>query len=313
MTGIVFFGTPEEAVPALREIHQRFEVELVVTQPDRPKGRSGKPVPPPVKEFAGDHDIRVAQPSGAAELSATVAGGHALGVVVAYGRVLRPDVLEAFQHGILNIHFSLLPRWRGAAPVARALMSGDPMTGVTIIRIDEGLDTGPVLTAQAVDVHPADDAGRLTSRLSELGARLMVHTIPGYLSGEVTPIEQSDEGATYASKLEPADRLLDNDRLPEVFLGRVRGLSPAPGATLQIDGDPHKILAARRLESPPPHEQRWEGRDGWPVVNVGGATIALVQLQPPGKRPMSGDDWLRGRQSAAGEVGSHPPGVASPA
>src|SRR5690606_39699141 len=128
-------------------------------------------------------------------------GEFDLGDVVAYGRLLRPEVLALPVRGVLNVHFSLLPRWRGAAPVARALMAGDTMTGVTIIRLDEGLDTGPVLTAQLVDIHPSEDAGTLTDRLARLGARLLVSVIPGYLSGEVVPVPQTDDGVTYAEKI----------------------------------------------------------------------------------------------------------------
>ncbi len=302
MTRVVFFGTPEEAVPALNELHERFGVELVVTQPDRPRGRSGKPAPPAVKMAALGHGIPVAQPESGRELAAMIAGKGDVGVVVAYGRILRRAVLESFEHGLLNIHFSLLPRWRGAAPVARALMEGDTMTGVTIIRIDEGLDTGPVLTAQAVDIHPSENAGSLTDRLARIGARLLVTTLPGYLAGEIMPVPQSEDGVTYAARIEPADRPLDGDIDPRTFLGRVRGLAPAPGATLTIDGVIHKILAAR-IGGDPGRPGRWTLVDGWPVINVGGSGIVLESVQPPGKRPMTGDVWARGRHASTGSVG----------
>lgn len=303
MTRIVFFGTPEEAVPALRQLHGRFGVALVVTQPDRPRGRSGRPMPPPVKEFALEAGIPVVQPTSGTEIADSVDDGYDLGVVVAYGRILRPEVLDAFRYGILNIHFSLLPRWRGAAPVSRALMAGDTMTGVTIIRLDEGLDTGPVLTAQVVDIHPSEDAGALTTRLAEMGAHLLTSVVPGYLAGEVVPVEQTDDGVTYAAKLESGDRVLDGTTEVDVFLGRIRGLAPSPGATLTIDGDVHKILAAH-AGGTPPGPGRWELDDGRPVVNVGGVGVIIDLLQPPGKRPMDGDEWVRGRRRSDGNVGS---------
>lgn len=302
MTRIVFFGTPEEAVPTLEALAERHEVALVVTQPDRPRGRSGRPQPPPVKEEAERLGLRVAQPATGEELASVVTGDRFdLGVVVAYGRILRPAVLEAPTGGMLNVHFSLLPRWRGAAPVARALMAGDTMTGVTIIRLDEGLDTGPVLTAQLVDIHPAEDAGTLSARLAHLGARLLVSVIPGYLSGEVVPVPQSDDGVTYAEKITAADRPLGGIADPSEFLARVRGLAPDPGAVLTIDGEPHRVLAARIGEGSP-GPGRWELWNGIPVVSVGRHGVELLTLQPPGKRPMAGDAWARGRQRREGTV-----------
>lgn len=304
MSKIVFFGTPEEAVPTLELLSQRHDVSLVVTRPDKPRGRSGRPQPPPVKQEATRLGLAVAQPTTAGELAEAIesAGPFDLGAVVAYGRLLRPEVIDAPRHGTLNIHFSLLPRWRGAAPVARALMAGDTMTGVTIIRLDPGLDTGPVLTAQLIDIHPAEDAGTLTARLAVLGARLLVSVIPGYLSGEVVPVPQSDEGVTYAEKIAPPDRPLAGIMDGPEFLARIRGLAPEPGAILHIDGEPHKVLAAR-LEGDAPPEGTWELRNGLPVVGVAGSGVALVTLQPPGGRPMGGEAWARGRRRSEGTIG----------
>jgi len=303
MTRIVFFGTPDQALPALDALTKAFDVALVVTQPDRPRGRSGRPMAPPVKAFALGRGLAVAQPSNSPEIAEAVTsvGPLDLGVVVAYGRILRPAVLETPRHGILNLHFSLLPRWRGAAPVARALMAGDEMTGVTVIRLDEGLDTGPVLTAQAVDVLPDENAGDLTSRLARIGAALLVSVIPEYLSGEVVPVVQVDEGVAHAAKIEPDDRRLGQDHDLAAFLGRVRGLAPVPGATLEIDGKVHKILEARPWGSAPPVGE-WGEQEGLPVVGVGEEGVALVILQPPGRRPQTGEEWLRGRHRPGGRV-----------
>lgn len=303
MTRVVFLGTPESAVPTLSALTEAYDIGLVVTQPDRPRGRSGTPAPPPVKEAAVAADIPVAQPGDAQELSNAIADGGPfdLGVVVAYGRILRPEVLGMPAAGMLNVHFSLLPRWRGAAPVRRALMAGDTMSGVTIIKLDEGLDTGPVLTAQAVDIRPEDNAGLLTDRLAHLGARLLVSTIPGYLDGELEPIPQVEEGATYAHKLEPEDRILSPDSSKEDFMNKVKGLAPSPGATLDIDGDRHKILAAQPNEHTPV-PGTWEAVEGVPVVAIGGAGVEILTLQPPGKTPQSGAAWLRGRHRDRGSI-----------
>jgi methionyl-tRNA formyltransferase len=302
MTRVVFFGTPQEAVPALSVVARSFEVGLVISQPDRARGRSGTPAPSPVKQWALGAGLAVEQPGSNAELEEVVADGFDLGVVVAYGRILKPTVLAAPRAGILNLHFSLLPRWRGAAPVARALMAGDTMTGVTIILLDEGLDTGPVLTAQGVDVGEEENAGQLGSRLAALGAALLGQAITPYLSGDLMPVPQSGEGVTYANKIEASDRPLDGDVDPGTFLGRVRGLAPTPGATLAIDGVRHKVLAAVIDEVAPGHGI-WMTNDGWPVVGVGDTGIRLTSLQAPGRRPQAGDQWARGAQRRSGVVG----------
>ena len=303
MTRIAFFGTPSSAVPTLAELAQRFDVGLVITQPDRPRGRSGKPAPSAVKMHAIEAGLRVAQPETGVEIPGSLesAGPVDLGVVVAYGRILKPEVLEMPGHGLLNVHFSLLPRWRGAAPVARALIEGDDMSGVTIIRLDEGLDTGPVLTAQAVDILSHEDAGSLTERLSGLGARLVASVIPGYLAGDIEPVPQVDEGATHAAKITAEDRVLGVEASATEFVNRVRGLAPVPGASLVIDGKRHKILAARPHRHVP-GSGSWEVEEGVPVVAVGGEGVEIVSLQPPGKTAQAGADWVRGRRQAGGEV-----------
>ncbi|HET8738680.1 MAG TPA: methionyl-tRNA formyltransferase [Acidimicrobiia bacterium] len=303
MARVVFLGTPEEAVPTLTALHQTQEIGLVVTQPDRPKGRSRRPVPPPVKNAALELGLTVAQPESRAELAEGIAehGPFDVGVVVAYGRILRPEVLEQPAHGFVNVHFSLLPRWRGAAPVARALMAGDPMTGVSIIVLEEGLDTGPVLTAQAIDILPDDNAGTLTDRLATVGARLLAEVLPDYLTGELRPVPQTDAGATYAEKIEPEDRVIDPSADVDTVVAQVRGLAPVPGATLVIDGTPHKILAVR----PASHEMAagsWVAVGDRPIVGLGDGAIEVVTIQPPGRNPMSGEDWLRGLHRKGGNV-----------
>lgn len=301
MTRIVFLGTPEAAVPTLATLSREFDVSLVITRPDRPKGRSGTPTPPAVKMFALDAELRFAQPSTSAELVSAIenAGKFDVGVVVAYGRILDPPVLALPAAGFLNLHFSLLPRWRGAAPVERALMAGDTMTGVTVIKIDEGLDTGPVLTAQAVDISPDENGGELTGRLANLGGRLIVTVLAGYTSGSAAAVAQSDEGATYATKISADDRVLANSSSATEFVNRVRALAPSPAATIEIDGQAHKIFKARPHDHAP-DDGTWVVVDSVPVLGVGGAGVELVSLQPSGKTPRSGEDWVRGRRTEAG-------------
>jgi len=304
MARVVFLGTPGAAVPTLSTLIDEQEVGLVVTQPDRPRGRSGKPVAPPVKEFALEHGIEVVQPQTRDELASVIAE-HApfdVGIVVAYGRILRPEVLELPRHGLLNVHFSLLPRWRGAAPVARALMAGDEMTGVTIIRLDEGLDTGPVLTAQAIDISESDNAGELTDRLARLGARLIANALPRYLAGETEPVPQTDDGATYAEKIDKDDRPIDPASNAASVVAKVRALAPDPAATLVIDGEPHQIhrASASDAELKP---GTWRVVDGLPVVGFSGGSVELLTLQPAGRNPRSGRDWVHGRRTDHGIIG----------
>jgi methionyl-tRNA formyltransferase len=219
--------------------------------------------------------------------------------VVAYGRILDPPVLALPAAGFVNLHFSLLPRWRGAAPVERALIAGDTMTGVTVIKIDEGLDTGPVLTAQAVDINPDENGGELTGRLANLGGRLIVTVLAAYMSGSVAPVAQSDEGATYATKISADDRVLANSSSATEFVNRVRALAPSPAATIEIDGQAHKIFKARPHHHAP-DDGTWVVVDSVPVLGVGAAGVELVSLQPSGKTPRSGEDWVRGRRTEAG-------------
>lgn len=301
MIRIVFLGTPGAAIHTLETLAQDFEVGLVITRPDRPRGRSLRLEPSPVKVRAEDLGLAVRQPVASGDLEGllTDEGPFDLGVVVAYGMILEPEALAVPSHGMLNVHFSLLPRWRGAAPVARALMAGDPMSGVTIISLDEGLDTGPVLTAQAVDIKKEETAGELTERLSALGAGLLRNVLPVYLKGDLAPVAQVDEGATYASKLIASDRPLRPTMSSVETINKVRALSPTPGATIDIAGMTHKVLRAR----PHPHHLgpgSLEVVEGLPVIGIADGGVELVEVQPPGKRAMPGADWARGRHDRAG-------------
>ncbi|MCP4248115.1 MAG: methionyl-tRNA formyltransferase, partial [bacterium] len=185
-----------------------MSIELVVTRPDRPRGRSGKPQPPPIKEAAAAWGIPVMQPSRAVEVSEQLAGLD-LAVVVAYGQILPEAMLAIPTHGFINVHFSRLPRWRGAAPVARAILAGDTETGVDIIQLDAGMDTGPIIARSSAPIDPAETTGALTARLAGIGADLLAETIPTILDGSATRSAQSEEGATVAAKLSSEEARLD--------------------------------------------------------------------------------------------------------
>jgi methionyl-tRNA formyltransferase len=304
MARVAFLGTPQAAVPTLEALASDHEIAVVVTQPDRPVGRSKKPQPPPVKSAAMSLGLAVAQPGARGEIEEALGAAEPLdlAVVVAYGRIVSQQALAIPAHGMLNVHFSLLPRWRGAAPVARAIMADDPTTGVTIMRLDAGLDTGPILTAQAVDIEEDENAGELTERLATLGARLLSSALDDYLAGELRPVPQSDEGATYADKILAADRPISVSATVGEALARIRGLAPNPAATLDIDGEPHKVLAARRSEEAPP-PGTWQIRGGRPVVGLADGGIEIVTIQPPGKTPREGTAWANGLHRASGTVG----------
>jgi methionyl-tRNA formyltransferase len=180
-------------------------------------------------------------------------------------------------------------------------MAGDRMTGVTIIKLDEGLDTGPVLTAQMIDIPGSDDAGALTIRLAGIGARLLAGVLPGYLAGAVVPVPQSDDGVTYAEKLEPGDRLIDPSSTRAQVIAQVRGLAPTPGATLDIDGTRHKILAVQ-FSDESVSQGTWQVVEGRPLAGLGDGAIELVRLQAPGKNPMAGPEWARGLRREDGII-----------
>ena len=308
MTSVVFMGTPSSAVPTLQLLAGQCEVRAVITRPDRPKGRSGAPEPPPVKAAAREMGLEVIQPGSRLELDASLAGlsPYQVGVVVAFGQILSGQAISVAEVGNLNVHFSLLPWWRGAAPVAHAIMAGDEMTGVTIIEIDDGLDTGGVLTAQAIDIRPGENAGQLTDRLASAGARLIASVLDGYAAGSLTPVPQVDEGMTYASKLEPADRELRIEMGADEFVNRVRGLAPKPGAYLTLDGVRTRILDAA-VASDDVDPGRWELVDSRPLVGLAGGSVELRMLQPAGKRAMTGVEWGRGRKTSRGRSGGESP------
>lgn len=291
---VLFMGTPVEATPSLRQLTKVAEVGLVVTRPDRPKGRSRRPTPPPVKEVAEELGLLVTQPASRADLAEAATSRHFdVGVVVAFGMILRPKVLNAPDHGFLNLHFSLLPRWRGAAPVERAIMAGDAETGVSIMQMDEGLDTGPIVATQKTAIHPAETGGDLGERLATMGGALLAETVPLWVAGGVEARTQPGDGATYASRIEASDRVVDTDMSQTQFVNTVRALAPEPAARMYVDEQPHKILRATAHDHPL-GAGMWAAVDGFPVMGLADGSVRIEELQPPGKRPMSGEAWLRG-------------------
>lgn len=293
MSRIVFLGTPDAAVTVLSRIADR--VALVVTRPDRPKGRSGVPAPPPVKEFADAAGIPVIQPQRSADLAGMLGayGPFEMGVVVAFGMLLRPDALSVPRLGHLNVHFSLLPRWRGAAPVQAAILAGDQRTGVSLMQLDEGLDTGPVIAVRSTAIGADEDAGALTGRLARLGADLLDQELEPVLAGRRWASPQPLDGVTRAAKVGGADRALDLTRPATELERRIRALAPEPGAHADAGGQPLQILAARaRVGSAPVGALSVEDGEVW--LGTGSGLLQLGTVKPSGRRSMPAVEWMRG-------------------
>jgi methionyl-tRNA formyltransferase len=296
MSRAILLGTPEAALPALRVLEPLVELAAVVTRPDRPRGRSGRPRPSPVKQAAQEHGLEILQPETAAELDAMVDALEPLdvGVVVAFGMLIPATTLRRPHRGFVNVHFSLLPRWRGAAPVERAILAGDETTGVSLILLDEGLDTGPVLSVEATPIGPEENRAELTDRLATLGAGMLADTLPGYLAGEIRSEPQPENGVTRARRITPEDRWLDPSLTSAEVLRRVRALAPRPGAYAITAGHRIQLLEARPADHPgiPPGEVRAE--DGPVFLGTGDGAIQLAVVQPEGRSPMAASAWLRG-------------------
>ena len=308
---IAYLGTPGVAVPPLRALaaDDRVEVVVVITNPDRPRGRSRTPQPPPVKAAAEELGLQVWQPEKPRgvldelrdlELDAAA--------VVAYGALLPADVLDGVAHGFVNLHYSLLPRWRGAAPVQHAIMAGDEVTGLTTFVLDEGMDTGPVLATHQVRIGPTTTSGDLFEELTELGAQVLVDSVVGLVDGSMTPVPQPDDGATHAPKIDAEDVRIDWEQPAERVSALVRGANPRPGAHTTWRGERCKVWQAAvadpvtAADAPGAEPGAVIGTDDdGPVVACGRGAVVLTTIQPANRPRQSGRDFLNGQQPAPDE------------
>lgn len=291
-----FFGTPPAAVPFLAVVAATTEVQAVVTRPDKARGRSGAPHPPAIKEAAEAWGLPVAQPERSAETAPLLAGLD-LAVVVAYGQILPADLLEVPAHGFVNVHFSRLPRWRGAAPVARAILAGDETTGVDVIALDAGMDTGPLIARRAAPIDPADTTGTLTARLAGMGADLLAETLPRILDGSASTTPQGEEGMTIAAKITAEDARLDPRSMPAEVADRiVRACNPRPGAWGVMDGARLKVWRARLRPEVRAAAGETRLEDGAPVVGTTAGALELIEVQAAGRARMPGAVWARGHR-----------------
>lgn len=299
---VVFMGTPEAAVPALGSLAAAHELVAAYTRPERPRGRGRRPQPTPVKVAALELGVSVVEPGSLRtpeEQQRLRSLEPDVVVVAAFGQILPQEVLDIPPAGCVNVHFSLLPRWRGAAPVERALLAGDDITGVTTMLMDAGLDTGPMLLAREVAVGPHDTTPTLTTRLADLGAHLLLETLQGLAAGTLTARPQPEDGVTYADKIDPGERELHPASAASDLERRVRALYPDAftmfrGRRLKVlraaavagDGEPARVAA---VSSDGIHVQT---RDG---------VLVLLEVQPEGKKPMDANAFVNGYRPEVGE------------
>jgi len=303
---VVFFGTPDFAVPSLRALlDEGAQVVAVVTQPDRPRGRSRSTlVPPPVKELALARGIPVFQPdrpAGDLFLTSLRRLEPELGVVVAYGHLLKPELLAIPRQGMINVHASLLPELRGAAPIPWAILRGDSRTGISIMQMESGLDSGPVLHQLDTPITPWETAGSLTERLAALGATALVEALALRRAGQLHAVPQDHTRATYAPKVNRAMSRVDWEGAADQVARQVRAFDPAPGAWTTLDsGAEVKLFGARPVPA--------DGEPGtilsldpYLVVAAGQGAVAVDEVQPTGKKRMPAEAWGRGRGARVGQ------------
>ncbi|MCR5337392.1 MAG: methionyl-tRNA formyltransferase [Lachnospiraceae bacterium] len=298
---IVFMGTPDFAVSSLKALYEAgYEIAAVVTQPDKPKGRKKELTPPPVKEYALSVSLPVLQPEKLKngewddKLSAL---GADLFVVAAFGQILPQNILDMPKYGCINLHASLLPEYRGAAPIQQAILDGKKETGVTIQQMTLALDSGDIISRKVVPIDDEDTGGSLFDKLAEEGARLLLETIPRIESGDIDPEPQDESVSSYVKMLKKEDGRLDFSLPAAVLHNRVRGLSPWPGAFTEIGGKKLRIWKTQVLDKDEDHEEAGKvlaaGKAGIDIA-CGQGVLRILELQPEGKKNMKAADYLLG-------------------
>ncbi|MBI5285207.1 MAG: methionyl-tRNA formyltransferase [Chloroflexi bacterium] len=311
---VVFLGSPEFALPSLRRIIESdHDIAGVFTQPDRPVGRGRRLAPPPVKTLAIEHGLPVFQPLSISKPEAVEqmrALAPDVAIIAAYGQILRQRVLDVPRLGVLNVHASLLPRWRGAAPVPAAILAGDERTGATIMRVVLALDAGPMLDRIELPILPEDTAGTVLERIAEAGAELLMRVLPAWEGGAITPQEQDEALATYAPQIKKSDALIDWQRESAADICRkVRAYNPWPIAYSYLDGQPLRVyeaaMSAERTAAPP--GTLVEHGDGIACA-AADAAVVLLRVQGPGGKALSGAEYRRGHPDIIGKRLSAKPG-----
>jgi methionyl-tRNA formyltransferase len=296
---LVFMGSPDFALPTLKRLAEDKAIQLVgvVTQPDRPAGRGRNLTPPPVKVLAQSLGLEVIQPPRLREpepFAKLASWLPEMIVVAAFGQILRQNVLDLPRYGCINVHASLLPRWRGAAPIQAAIAAGDSQSGVSIMKMDVGVDNGPILAQQAVPIMSNDNAETLSSRLAEVGAHLLIRTISGYLQGKMIPQPQDESQVTHAPMLKKEDGQLDFNQPADVLERKIRAFDPWPGAYFVWQDNLLKVHRAHIWMQAGSTPAKKEIIDGFPAVGTSQGWLVLDEVQSAGKKIMSGDVFLNG-------------------
>jgi methionyl-tRNA formyltransferase len=302
---VVFFGTPSFAVPSLRALlDARFAIAAVITQPDKPQGRSrSELIPPPIKLFAQARGLTVLQPDRpvgdvfAASLRRLEAD---LGIVVAYGHILRSEILAIPRDGMINVHASLLPRYRGAAPIQHAILKGETETGITIMQMEAGLDSGPIIHRAVTPIAPEETAGELTERLADLGGAALIQGLSLLSGGLARPQPQDHARATFAPKVDREMARLTWERDAATLVRQVRAFDPSPGAWTTLNGGPLKVFSAREVPGTGAPGEVLSAGERLVVAAARGA-IAINEVQPAGKNRLPVEAWVRGRGITAGQ------------
>jgi len=290
-------GTPDFAVPVLEKLSNNFQIIGVITQPDRPSGRGRKLVPPAVKGATEALNLEIFQPldvNSQSSLDLIKSWNPDLITVAAFGQILSPNLLSLPHYGCLNVHASLLPRWRGASPINAAILHNDSVSGVTIMRMAEGLDDGPILTQESTPIQSHETAGSLSERLSAIGADLLVKTIPLYISGDIHPLSQDQSNITYAHLLKRGDGLLDFNQAAEQLARKVRAYSPWPGTYTYWNDQRLIIHQAQAINVTSPGSGVFTRYESLPAVGTGEGLLVLNILQQAGKRKNTGKEFLHG-------------------
>lgn len=296
-TRIIFLGSPEFAVPVLERLVQEYRVSAVVTQPDKPSGRGSKTEYSAIKKLALSLGLNVLQPAkikDAGFVSILADFAPDLIVVAAYGQILSRQLIELPKYGCINVHASLLPRWRGASPIQSAILAGDELTGVTIMKMDEGLDTGPILSYLTLLIDASDNASTLSEKLAMAGAELLVKTLDGYLAGQILPVQQDNDKATLTRLLRKSDGQMDFNQ-PAAYLERmVRAYNPWPGAFFQWNDQLIKVLGAHVDAGKSIETGATSVVSKKPALGTGEGVLVLDVVQPQGRRIMTGEEFLNG-------------------
>ena len=295
---IVFMGSPEFAIPSMEALHEKFGLVAVVTQPDRPAGRGRNLAPCAVKKRALELGLPVFQPVSLKKLSAVNELAQFkpdLIVVAAFGQILPKMMLELPGKGCINVHASLLPRWRGASPIQAAIAAGDVETGVTIMLMNEGLDTGPILAQRGVPIRPGTNAEELSQQLAFLGAQTLVEVLPSFLSGMLAPLPQDGTNQTYAPMLKKSEGELDFSLSALELDRKVRAFYPWPGTFFMLDGKRVKVLEAHVHDTFSAEIGEHYVINGLPAIGTSECFLVFDSLQPEGKKPMTGQAFLNGQ------------------